>query len=670
MMLRRTSLIFTGLVVVVAVIAVALYVKPSYPALPYSPATAAPPIGDTGWLQYGGGAGGTHYSSLDQINRSNVGRLKLAWSFQAGELANIKSGKVPFNPWESTPILAGGNLIACTPGGRTFALDPITGVQKWTVDPHVKLSEIGHAFVKCRGVSSFEDMAKPGGASCRTRVIWGTGDLRVLAVDARTGERCADFGVNGEIQFDAVTPLEFPNEVQIHSPPAIVGDVAVFGSTMADNFRVNAPSGMIRAIDSRTGRLLWTFDPVPRDDSDPAAASWGKGSTKYVGAGNAWSMLSADPEHGLVFVPTTSPSVDFFGGYRPGENRYTDSLVALNAHSGKIVWHFQFVHHDLWDYDVPAQPIVVDLMHEGVRTPAVIQLTKQGMVFVFNRLTGEPLFPVEERPVPQHSDVPGEWLSPTQPFSSLPPIVQQGLKPEEAWGFTFWDRNQCKRKIAALRNDGIYTPPGMAKGTIYMPASAGGANWGGGAVDPVSGILIVSTLHIPAIMQLVPREQVDPNDYGTVLTHLNFFQKGTPYVAQLSFLLSPLGVPCSAPPWGRLTALDLVTGKIKWQQPLGSIEKQIPLLHFPWELGTPQAGGAIMTKGGIAFIAASTDDNFHAFDVATGQKLWQTRLPAGGQSTPMTYMVAGKQYVVIVAGGHPYYQTTQGDYVLAYTLGP
>ncbi|HEY5264555.1 MAG TPA: pyrroloquinoline quinone-dependent dehydrogenase [Steroidobacteraceae bacterium] len=636
---------------------------------PYDSSTSHTPPADTAWPQYGNTPGGLRYSELDQVNRSNVEKLRLAWSYQSGELRDVQSGKEPSSAWEATPILAGGALIGCSPVGRVFALNPATGKPIWTFDPHIKLSKQGREFVKCRGLSSFDDAAKEPGAICRTRVIYGTADLRVIALDAATGKVCPDFGVDGEVRLDPGGPLQFPDEVQIQSPPAMVGDVAVFGSTVADMVRVNAPSGMIRAIDARSGKLLWTFDPVPRGASDPAAVTWGKGSARYVGAGNAWSMLSADPANDLVFVPTTSPSVDTYGGYRPGDNRYTDSLVALHAHSGQIAWHFQFVHHDLWDYDLPAQPILVELMHDGKSVPAVVQLTKQGMIFVFNRLTGKPLFPIEERPVPQTGAVPGEWLAPTQPYSTLPALVQQGMTPQDAWGFTFLDKLSCRRRIERLRNGGMYTPPSV-QGTINMPGAAGGANWGGGAIVPASGTLIVDTSHVPSVTRLVPRDEWNPNDNGSASSTRYYAQTGTPYAVNLSFLVSRLGAPCSKPPWGRLTAVDLVHGRIKWQVSLGSIGRYVPAIHLPLNMGTPHAGGPIVTKGGLAFIAATMDDKFRAFDIDTGDVLWQTKLPAGGQSTPMTYAVGGRQYVVLVAGGHPDYGTPPGDYVLAYALKP
>ncbi|MEM8497121.1 MAG: pyrroloquinoline quinone-dependent dehydrogenase [Pseudomonadota bacterium] len=624
----------------------------------------------TEWPQYGRDHGGQRFSDMTQINRDNVHTLEVAWVHQAGELDAIENGEQPFNPWQATPLLLDNTLISCTPSGRVIALDPVTGEQRWSFDPDVTFSSFGHSFVKCRGVSSFIDTDKKDKELCKRRIVWGTADLRAFALDASTGQRCTDFGANhgtpGEVQFDAGGPLDFQDEVQIHAPPAMVGHVAVFGSTLADMLRVEAPSGMVRAIDARSGELLWTFDPVPRDANDPASNSWADNSNFHVGAGNAWSLLSADPVNKLIFVPTSSPSADLVGNYRVGDNRYTDSLVALAADTGEVVWHFQFVHHDLWDYDLPAQPILTNITHNGETLPAVIQLTKQGMVFVFNRLTGEPLFPIEERAVAQGSEIPGEVLSPTQPFSGIPPLVDHHLTEDDMWGFTFWDRNACVDALNSYRNDGIYTPPSV-KGSVRMPASAGGMNWGGGAVDSDHGILVVPTLHMPQIHRLIPRSTHDPANASPFL----FPMEGTDYLAEFAFLVSPLGAPCTEPPWGRLSAIDLSTGELLWQQPLGSIErlaKQTVGIPVPLEWGTPMAGGPITTAGGLTFIAATADDKFRAFDTLSGEKLWEVRLPAGGQATPMTYAINNSQYVVIVAGGHPYYGTTKGDHIIAYRI--
>ena len=669
--MTRSRTLAIAAILLLAVVAL-LFRNPGPDMLPYERSTAGEPLADTQWPQYGNNYGGERYSGLDQINRSNVENLEVAWVYQAGELEAIESGEQPFNPWQSTAVLVEDTLVSCTPTGRLLALDPVTGEERWTFEPGVDFSSFGHTFVKCRGVSTYVDESAPADSLCRTRLIWGTGDLRAFAVDARSGRRCPDFGAAagtpGEVQFDAGPNLSFHDEVQIHAPPAMAGRVAVFGSTLADNVNVQAPSGMIRAIDAHSGELLWTFDPVPRSGDDPAAATWGDDSTELVGAGNAWSLLSADPDNGLVFVPTTSPSADLVGSYRPGENHYTDSLVALDSDTGAVRWHFQIVHHDLWDYDLPAQPILTDIDYGGETVPAVVQLTKQGMVFVFNRLTGEPLLPIEERPVPQNTDNPDEWLSPTQPFSNLA-LVQQGMKPEDAWGFTFWDRRACREAIESLRNEGLYTPP-STQGTIVMPSAAGGMNWGGGAVVPGTGILVTPTLHMAQVHRLVPRAEVDPQQHGTG-AHLFFPMHGTDFAMELWFLTSPLGAPCTRPPWGRLSAVDLVAGEVLWQVPLGSVErlaKQQIGIPLPLEMGTPMAGGPIVTRGGLAFIAASADDRFRAFDIETGVRLWEAKLPAGGQSTPMTYAAGGRQYVVVMAGGHPYYGTTRGDHIVAFAL--
>ena len=373
-----------------------------------------------------------------------------------------------------------------------------------------------------------------------------------------------------------------------------------------------------------------------------------------------------------MYLPTTSPSVDFYGGTRPGENRYADSLVALRGSTGEVVWHFQITHHNIWDYDLPAQPILVDLPRNGEIIPAVIQLTKQGLVFVFNRETGEPFFPVEERPVPQDG-VEGEQLSPTQPFPTRPPpLVAQGMGPDEAWGFTPIDRWLCKRKIEELRHGSIYTPPSL-QGSLIMPSSLGGANWGGGAFDPERNLLFVNTQHLAGILTMIPSGQSGNGNVpgvgeeSNMETGAGFPQRGTPYRTQFEFLLSPLGAPCTEPPWGRLSAVDLVNGTIRWQVALGSIEKLAPV-PIPLEMGTPNLGGAIVTAGGLVFIGATLDSKFRAFDVDTGEVLWVGKLPAGAQATPMTYSVNGRQYVVINASGHPILGGEPGDWFYAFAL--
>jgi quinoprotein glucose dehydrogenase len=625
-----------------------------------------------GWDYYGGDAGGSRYSALEQINRDNVASLAVAWSYRTGEIERRSPKHADSQVGQNTPIIAAGSLIACTPYGRVIALDPENGRERWAFEPNADVLAEDAYFPKCRGVSQWRDAEAPEGAACRHRIIYGTWDRRVIALDAATGRRCPDFGDGGEVALDLGKPL-IKNEIaQITSPPAVIGDVAVVGSFLIDSVRPDAPSGKVRAFDARTGRLRWEFDPVPRDPADPARGTWGGDSADTTGQANVWAPMSVDAERDLVFLPTTSPSVDFYGGSRPGENRYANSLVALRGSTGEVVWHFQITHHDLWDYDLPAQPILVDLPRNGAMVPAVVQLTKQALVFVFNRETGAPLFPIEERPVPVDG-VEGEWISPTQPVPLAPPaLVAQGIAPEDAWGFTPLDRWLCRREIEALSYGPLYTPPSF-RGTIQMPSFAGGANWGGGAVDPERRLLIVGTTHLAGVSRLVPRaEREGPaelpgGDLAMAGRVYNFPMFGMPYWIEMEMLMSPLGVPCTAPPWGRLSAVDLVDGTIKWQVPLGSLEKLLPI-PIPLEMGTPLAGGAIVTRAGLAFIGGSADEKFRAFDSDTGEVLWSAELPAGGHATPMTYEAGGRQFVVITAGGHALLGSPPGDYVVAFAL--
>jgi quinoprotein glucose dehydrogenase len=424
---------------------------------------------------------------------------------------------------------------------------------------------------------------------------------------------------------------------------------------------VDAPSGRILAFDARTGQPLWEFDPIPRNASDPAAESWERGTDAF-GAGNVWSAIAADQKLDLVYLPTTSASSDFYGAGRPGDNHYTTSIVALKGKTGEVAWHFQVVHHNVFDYDLPSEPLLLDLPHNGKIVPALVQNTKMGLIFVFNRETGEPLVPIEERPVPQTGKVDGEVLSPTQPFPvGMPAVMPQGFSPDDVWGFTPLDEWLCRKKVEELNYGPTYTPP-SEKGTIFNPSVGGGPNWGGGAYDPESNLMIVPSNRIPTIVTMVPREKavIKEGQIIEATSEMIFPVKGSPYVPKVQGLLSIFGAPCSKPPWAALTAVDLVNKKIAWEVPLGSVDKMSPL-PMPWDLGMPGAGGPLVTAGGLVFIGYSLDDTLKAFDLHSGKLLWQGDLPAAGTSVPVTYEVDGEQYIVIPAGGHSMYNSTMGD---------
>jgi quinoprotein glucose dehydrogenase len=611
----------------------------------------------TEWPNYGNDAGGSRYSSLAQINRTNVAELQVAWTYRTHD---VSDGSVHHkkSSFEATPLLVGGSLFVVTPFSRVICLDPETGVEKWTFDPHIDRDIPGGDGFVSRGLASWRDPQ-----SGRLRILLASLDARLIALDAATGTPIREFGHDGEVRLGDDVGVVEPGEYHVTSPPAVVGDRVVVGSSINDGTRTTMPSGVVRAFDVRDGRLAWKWQPIPRDPADRARSTWAGTSADTTGAGNAWSVMSVDAERDLVFLPTGSASTDHYGGERLGDNRYTDSVVALRGATGAIVWQFQTVHHDLWDYDVPAQPVLVDI--GGVA--ALVQPTKTGNVFVLNRETGKPIFEVEERPVPA-SDVPGEVAAPTQPFPLLPkPIVPQSLKPDDAWGLTPIDRSDCAARIAAARSEGIFTPPSI-RGTIEFPGIVGGSNWGSAAFDAPNGLLILNSNRLAFEIWLVARDQLAAARAAHPHAELGP-QRGTPYAMLREPLLSKLDIPCNAPPWGALTAIDLRTGATRWEVPLGTIRRIAPV-PLPIHWGTPNLGGPIVTAGGLTFIGASIDDTFRAFDTATGAELWKADLPVGAQSTPMTYRsrANGRQYVVVCAGGHGRLTKTQGDYVIAYAL--
>ena len=611
---------------------------------------------------------GNRYSPLKQINRENVTNLELAWEYHTGDVPppELKNVLIAF---EDQPSLIEGNLVVCSAKRRVIALDPQTGKERWVYDPQDPLDSKKIGMRKCRGISNWVDREAADDASCKSRIFLGTADYRLVAIDARNGKPCEDFGEHGVVRMPASKPELFPGELVATSHPAVVNDVLVVGSAVADNQRVDAPSGRVLAFDARSGRQLWEFDPVPRDPADPAAKSWARGTGEGYGGGNVWSSMAVDQALDLVYLPTTSASGDFYGGDRAGDNHYTTSVVALRGKTGEVAWHFQVVHHNVFDYDVPSQPMLIDFPHEGRMVPALVQNTKMGLIFVFDRATGEPLVPIEERPVPQDFAVEGEVLSPTQPFPvGMPALMPLGFSPEDAWGFTPIDKWLCRRKVEGLNYGPIYTPP-SEKGTVFSPSAGGGPNWGGGGYDPQSHIMVVPSNRVPMVVKLIRRENARLDDTQRIEAGaaMIFVNAGAPYVPSIEPLLSVLGAPCSAPPWAALTAVDLAARKIVWEAPLGSIEKLMPL-PIPWEAGTPGAGGPLVTAGGLVFIGYTLDDKLRAFDLHTGKVLWSTDLPAAGTAIPVSYEAGGEQYLVIPAGGHTMYGSTLGDSVVAYKL--
>ena len=617
---------------------------------------------DGEWPAYGRDPGGSRYSPLTQINRDDVKNLKVAWTYRTGA-ADVKGRSAHNAAFEATPIFVDGTLYLSTPFNRVIALDPLKGTERWSFDPKVDLTS-GYSEVSSRGVSSWADSR-----SGKRRIYVATIDARLIALDAATGEPCKDFARVGQIDLTRDVRLVDRGDYQVTSPPAVIGDLIIVGSSIGDNRGVELERGVVRAYDARTGKLEWSWDPIPQAADDPARKTWQAGSATRTGAANAWSIISVDPERGLVFVPTGSPSPDFYGGERKGNNEYANSVVALRASTGRVVWHFQVVHHDLWDYDVASQPMLITVKRNGRDIPAVAVGTKIGHLFVLHRETGKPLFPVEERPVPP-SAVPGEEASPTQPFPKLPAaIVPQKLTEEDAWGITPADREECRRLIKSARSEGLFTPPSL-QGTIVFPGNVGGMNWSGMSYDARRGLLIANTNRIATLVRLIPREEYNKlrqSGEGNRMKGEFGRQTGTPYAMYREHLRGPSGAPCNPPPWGALTAVDLATGAVRWEVPLGTIP-QLEMFAKSSEWGSINLGGSVVTAGGLVFIAAAMDTYLRAFDIETGRELWKTELPASAQAAPMTYQVGGKQYLVICAGGHGKLGTKMGDYVVAFAL--
>jgi quinoprotein glucose dehydrogenase len=633
------------------------------------------PAQEVGWMANGRDVQGTRYLPSSEITRENVSRLELVWTYHTGETDARFATKKP-TAFEATPLVVDGTMYLGTPLGRVIALDPATGRERWVFDPKIE-RDVTYGDFASRGVSTWLDESAPAGAACRRRIFVATAQSQLFALDGRDGRPCLGFGRAGMVDLKAglrIPPFE-PGAYSMTSPPLVVNGLVVTGSSVADNSRPNPASGEVRAYDARTGALTWTWDPIPQDPSDAAYGEWSGAMAHKSGAANAWSVLAADPERDLVFVPTGSAAPDYYGVMRLGDNRYANSIVALKASTGKLVWAFQTVHHDLWDYDNASPPALVTITRNGTRIPAVVQGTKTGMLFVLDRDTGRPVFPVEERAVPS-SDIPLEQASRTQPFTVVtPPLSPHRFEADQVWGLTDADRMACRAAIGGLRNEGIFTPPSL-RGTLVMPSSIGGAHWGGVAIDPVREIAVVPVNRIAAMVQLIPREGFDQERARAADQRLgqdyeyNSMQ-GTPYFMRRRMLLAPSRLPCTPPPFGTLVAIDLKTGGRLWEVPLGSFTRPLDpglAAKVPLGWGSPNLGGPIVTAGGVVFIGAALDQWLRAYDVETGRELWRGALPESGKATPMSYRLAsGEQFVAISVGGGGAWGA--GDSMVAFRLG-
>lgn len=614
-------------------------------------------VGD--WPSIGNDAGGSQYSPLDQINAQTVKGLKLAWTHRSGDVSE-KGSATGATSLEAVPIHVNNTLYYCTPFNRVFALDPATGKEKWVFDPHSAPAGAKPLIANprksgiCRSVAYWQAVEPQSGKACEKRIFKGDINGNVFAIDADTGASCQDFGA-AKSHPGYVTQLDFESygtNDPVHgmtSGPVVLGDI-VIASTSAKDSTADANNGFVRAFDVRTGELKWEFDPIPPEH------------VHDTGAANVWSTISTDPERGLIFLPTTSPSSDYYGVNRTYDVPLADATVALSAATGKPVWHFQATHHDLFDYDLPGHPLLVTITKDGQKIPVAIQQTKQGRVIVLNRDTGVPVFPIEERPVAQ-STIPGEQTSPTQPFPVLPePFSRQTLTEDDMWGLTPIDRAWCKSHFKEMRYEGAFTPPGE-DGSLVFPF--GGGNWGGAAFDQKSNLLIMKGQNLALRVKMIKKTGASsgPDDplAGADLS-------GTPYKIELGLFLSPLGAPCTPPPFGTVTAIDMDSGKVKWQVPLGQAKYFGITAPAFLGWGSPNIGGPMVTAGGLVFIGASLDGKIRALDVSSGQELWQHKIAAPGMSIPMTYLSGGKQYVVIAAGGNARVTNDLSDSIMAFAL--
>ncbi|WP_263261218.1 glucose/quinate/shikimate family membrane-bound PQQ-dependent dehydrogenase [Pseudomonas sp. RIT-PI-S] len=642
----------------------------------------APGSEQKNWEHWGNTTHGNRFAALDQVTRDNVSQLQVAWTFHTGDIP-VSTGAGAED--QNTPLQVGSTVYACTAYGKVFALDADTGEQKWKFDPQGSAPN----WQRCRGLGYFDDaqaaanpaaatpvLADPVGdapagtlavAACSKRLFLPTGDARLVALDADTGKPCEGFGDHGAVDLKVDMGEVKPGFYQQTSTPLVAGNVVIVGGRVADNWSTGEPPGVVRAFDVHSGELVWAFDPGnPATTKRPPA-----GQTYTPGTPNVWSAMAYDAKLGLVYLPTGNATPDFFGGQRTAQDdKYNSSIVAVEVATGKVRWHFQTTHHDLWDFDLPAQPLLYDIPNgNGGTDPALVQVTKQGMIFMLNRETGVPLAKVEERPVPQ-GKLEGERYSPTQPFSvELPNIGNQTLTEADMWGATPFDQMLCRISLKGMRHEGVYTPPGLDP-ALQFPGSLGGMNWGSVSVDPTTNYMFVNDMRLGLANYMIKRENMPKSANGIEMGVVP--QEGTPYGAMRQRFLSAAGIPCQKPPFGTMSAIDLKTKKMVWQVPVGTVQDTGPLgirMHMQIPIGMPTLGASLATQSGLLFFAGTQDFYLRAYDSRTGDEVWKARLPVGSQSGPMTYVSprTGKQYVLLTVGGARQ-SPDRGDMVMAYAL--
>ena len=633
--------------------------------LPTQSVAAAPPLGgdvpDGEWHQYGRTPYGQRYSPLDQIKADNVANLKEVWRYQTGDVK--RPDDVGETTYQVTPLKIGNSLYVCTPHNLAIALDATTGKEKWKFDANSGMNP-DRQHQTCRGVGYYKDQAAAPGSACAERVYLPTSDARLIALDAANGKVCPSFADQGTLHLEQGMKYDPAGYYYSTSPPAIAGNKIIIGGAVNDNYSTQEQSGVIRAYDVNTGQLIWNWDSGNPTQTQPLQP----GQTYTTNSPNSWSVFSVDEELGLVYIPLGNQVPDQLGMNR-SENveKYSSSIVALDLNTGADRWVRQFVHHDLWDMDVPAQPVLINITKtDNSVVPALVGPTKQGDIYVLDRRSGDPILPITEEPAPGGA-IPEDHTAPTQPTSALS-FKPQPLKEHDMWGVTMFDQMVCRIWFHQYKYEGRYTPPSL-EGSVIYPGNFGTFNWGSVAVDPERQVMFGMPTYLAFTSRLVPRAEVPPKGQGEKGSEQGLNRNdGAPYAVYMGPFLGPLQIPCQAPPWGYVAGADLRTGKVTYKHRNGTVYDMTPL-PLPFKVGVPGIGGPMVTKGGIAFLGAAVDNYLRAYDLTDGKQLWEARLPAGGQSTPMTYAVEdGRQFVVMVAGGHGSVGTKPGDYVIAYAL--